>query len=311
MSVTPRRHIKSLSALFAFEAAGRHRNFTTAARELGVTQAAVSKQIALLEEDLGRALFERLHREVRLTQAGRELFDVASSTLGTLSDTLARLRLADRSRPVTIGATLAMSHFWLLPRLPAFRTAHPDLQIRVVSQDEPLRMDDGSLDMVIRFGDGKWDDGASFRLFKSEIVPMASPGFLATRGSMTSVEDVLASPLIEYDAPDETWTDWNDWLSAAGKPIRAIKASLSFSRYADAIQAAAVDQGVILVWSGLTGGIEERGGLVRLPGPVLAPRGDFYLVVADPHGSQADEKSLITWLVQEAKAQGDTIGSGS
>lgn len=300
MSKPPRRNIKSLSALFAFEAAGRHRNFTAAAQELGVTQPAVSKQVALLEADLGHPLFQRLHREVRLTSAGKELFDVATTALGKLSDTLAALRDVDERRPLTIGATLAMSHFWLLPRLPGFRALHPGVQIRVVSQDEPLGLGDGSIDMLVRFGDGQWRDGKVFPLFKSAIVAMASPSFLAGRPALSSIDDVIASPLIEYDAPDPTWARWSDWLAATGTLLPPPKPALSFSRYSDAIQAAVGDQGIILVWSGLSGGLEERGGLVRVPGPALTPNGDFFLVAADTGRATAERSAFVAWLLAEA-----------
>jgi LysR family glycine cleavage system transcriptional activator len=298
MANTPRRHIRSLAAIFAFEAAGRHRNFTAAAAELGVTQAAVSKQIAALEADLGMRLFDRGHREVRLSQDGQALFAVATKSLGALGDTLARLRASGQRRPLTIGATLTMSRFWLLPRLPALRARYPDVQIRVMSQDEPIVLGDGGADMVIRFGDGRWQDGTATPLFGSAIYPMASPGFLRSRAPLTTAEDILELPLIDYDAPDLSWASWADWLQAASLPVRRIRPELSFSRYLDAIEAATADQGVILVWGGLTGGMEERGALLRLPGPVLVPSGDFYLVSS--HDGHPADRIVTDWIVEEA-----------
>jgi DNA-binding transcriptional LysR family regulator len=295
-----RRNIKSLSALFAFEAAGRTGNFTTAARELGVTQAAVSKQIAQLEEDVGTPLFTRGYREVHLTPKGRELFEVATVSLSSLGDALSRLRSSDPARPISIGATVTMSHFWLLPRLPSFKAVYADVQVRVVSQDEPMSVADGDLDMVIRFGNGKWEDGRTLPFFKSLIYPMASPGFLKSRPQIRTIGDIAACPIIEYDAPDSSWASWSDWFTAAGSPPPRLRASLSFSKYLDAIQAAIADQGVILVWGGLTGGVEERGGLVRLPGPGLKPRGDFHLVVGSRGGSVPGTQAVVDWLLREA-----------
>ena len=296
MPIAPRRNIKSLAALFAFEAAARHRNFTAAGRELGVTQAAVSKQIGALEADLGGPLFERLPREVRLTAKGKELFAAANEALGTLGDVMARLRATDEPRPITLGATLGTSHYWLLPRLAAFRAAHPEVQIRVMSQDEFISPAESGIDMVIRFGDGRWSDGMATHLFDSSLYPAASPGFLARHGTAESAADVARLPLIEYDTPDASWESWTDWFRNAGVNIKIPKPALSFTRYFDAVEAAVADQGVLLAWGGMTGGLEERGALVRLPGPALRPKGDFYLVTAGAENS-LEKRSLIEWLI--------------
>jgi len=296
-----RHETGSLSALFAFEAAGRLGSFTRAARELGVTQAAVSKQIAALEADLGLALFRRLHREVGLTDAGGDLFRIVTDALGSIGATMRSMRAAAYRRVVTVAATMTMSHFWLLPHLPSFRSLHAQVGIRILSQDEPLDLRGGAADIAIRFGDGSWRDGRVVPLFKGVIYAMASPAFLAGRGEVRSIDDVLGCPLIVYDTPDATWSSWGDWMRAAGQKGRLPAPELSFTRYMDALQAAATDQGIVLVWGGLTGGIEERGALVRLPGPVLEPPGDFYLVVSSGAEREPGCMLVSAWLTEEGE----------
>lgn len=297
-----RKQIGTLSALFAFEAAGRLGSFTRAACELGVTQAAVSKQIAQLEILLGRTLFLRLHRRVQMTDAGIDLFKATSGALSGIAATMRQLRVASVERPVTIAATTTMSHYWLLPRIPALKELHSNLSLRIVSQDEPLDLRDEDVDMVIRYGTA-WDDGLSTLLFEGAVYAMASPSFLAARPELSDVDSMLASPLIAYDSRDSSWVSWGDWLRAAKICRRAPVPTLSFTRYMDAILAAGADQGVVLVWDGLTGGLAERGALVRVPGPTVKTDGDFFVVSRDGGEEQSNIRLVARWLIEEGQKQ--------
>jgi DNA-binding transcriptional LysR family regulator len=299
-----RREIGSLTALFAFEAAGRLDSFTLAAAELGVTQAAVSKQISALEHELDTSLFRRMHRSVQLTEKGQELYQAVHDGLSGVVAAMQTLRIGTQPRPLTIAATMSMSHFWLLPRLPSFKKQHPDIAVRIVSQDEFLDLRSGTADMIIRFGDGSWPDGEDRMLFRGEICAMASPGFLASHGSIDTVEAILSCPLISYDTLDWSWeiSTWTQWKKVGGVAGKLPAPALSFSRYIDAIQAASADQGVVLAWRSLTGGIEEKGQLLRLPGPPLVPRGAFYLVSTDKAEEQPECRAFRDWLVDQASA---------
>src|SRR5690554_4039556 len=119
-----RRSVSSLGALVTFEAAARLSSFTRAAAELGVTQAAVSRQIRLLEQEFNILLFRRAHRRVVLTPAGQVLAQTLTGAFGQVTDAIDTIRRPDAGDLVTLGATLGFSHFWLLPRLPQFRMAH-------------------------------------------------------------------------------------------------------------------------------------------------------------------------------------------
>lgn len=301
-----RREIRSLAGIFAFEAAGRHSSFTLAAAELGVTQAAVSKQVAALEAELGRRLFERLHREVRLTADGRRLFAAVSGGLSEISTALAEMRKGPAAQVVTLAVTTTMSHFWILPRLPRFRQAHPDIRVRVISQDVPFDIAGGKADLAIRFGDGNWDDGMVTPLFGTRIYPAASPQFLANCGRLSDASDLLALPLLTYDTPDKSWSSWEDWFAAAGIAKSAVTPAFQFSRYSDAVQAATMDQGVVLIWGGLNAELEEQGKLVRMPGPSLSPRGCFYLVSSRHAEAEKDCSVLAEWLHEEAARTRET-----
>lgn len=295
-----RHEIGSLGALFAFEAAGRLGSFTQAADELGVSQAAVSKQVANLEANLDRPLFQRLHREVRLTAAGLELFQVTTEALASISRSMRALRRNEAVQPVTVAATMATSHLWLMPLLTSFKQQHPGLPIRLLSADHAVDLRSGAADIAIRFGDGAWQDGRATLLFNGAVYPMASPSLVEARAGIATVDDLLDWPWIAYDIPDRSWVSWSDWLRAAGCRLPPGAPTLSCTRYLDALQAACAGQGLVLVWGGLTGGIEERGRLVRLPGPTFFPRGDFYLVQSLQAEAKPGSVLLAAWLTGEA-----------
>src|ERR1700748_3647524 len=127
-----RRKLPPLSALVIFEAAARHASFTKAAGELGITQAAVSRQVHLLEEQFECQLFLRLHRKVELTSNGRILSLAAAAAFQGLFDAVSEMSREGPSGELAIAATVAFSHFWLLPRISEFGRLHPTIRLRIV-----------------------------------------------------------------------------------------------------------------------------------------------------------------------------------
>jgi LysR family glycine cleavage system transcriptional activator len=195
-----RADVGPLATLFAFEAAGRLGSFTRAADELGVTQAAVSKQVAALEQRLGRKLFVRRARHIELTPAGGELFATTSAALASVARAMREIQALDHA-PLTIALSIAMSQFWLMPILPEFTDRHPDIRLRILSQDDLSNL--SGADIVISFQTDPGPD--DIRLFGGEIVAMASPGFLrahriATAADLlTTTQDSIRHPEPELD----------------------------------------------------------------------------------------------------------------
>lgn len=291
-----RRTLGPLSALLAFEAAARRASFTLAAEELGVTQAAVSKQIAGLEADLGVALFRRLNRGVRLTPQGEILAEVTGSSLQAMADCLEGLRQAPRAAPVTLAISISMSQLWLTPMLPRLKAAHPDLAIRILARDDAAPLTEGEVDMALRYGHGNWTDGAVIELFTTSIYPVASPGFLERHPGLTLAEAMQRRLLISYATPDASWIGWRKWLAATGHRIPWVEPVLQFSHLTDALQAARLDQGVLLIWGGLTGGLEESGALLRLGSDEMPAPEKYYLV---RRGRSPEARLFADWLLSE------------
>ena len=129
-----RRLIPSMTALLEFEAVARLSSFTLAAQELGVTQAAVSKQIRLLEEALGVKLFHRLHRSIKLTSEGYVLFTVTAESMQRIAGAFDKIAAGAAEQELVLTTTAAFSHFRILPRLGRLRVLQPNLQLRLTTQ---------------------------------------------------------------------------------------------------------------------------------------------------------------------------------
>lgn len=291
-----RRLIPSMTALLVFEAVARLNSFTLAAQELGVTQAAVSKQIRYLEETLQTRLFHRLHRTIKLTSEGYILYSVTSDSLQRMANVFDKITDGITDQEIVLASTSAFSQLRILPRLSTLRLNHPDLQLRLITHAlaSDLRADD--IDLAVRYGDGKWDDGTSILLFDEEVFPVCSPEWLAAHSVPTCAEDFLNVALIDSDATFEGWMTWNGWFKALGEDRPKLRYALRCSSYTDAIQAVLQGHGVTLGWSRLLEPLLARGELVRLTACVVRPKEAYYVVV--PNGRQTTPliHALVDWL---------------
>lgn len=291
-----RRQLPPMTALTAFEAAARLSSFTRAAEELGVTQAAVSRQIHALEEDFGVALFVRSHRKVTLTAQGRALAVAASAAFNLIAEAALDLRRDSAGDELTISATVAFSHFWLLPRISDFSRLYPDIRLRIVSQDTMPVLDQGEVDVAIRFGDGNWPRGRVEKLFDDEVFPVCSAEFAAAAGASVSPQDIASLPLISNEAEDPMWIGWDDWLASFGTSRSGRRPGLRCSFYTEAIYAALNGQGVALGWNRLVDDLLAQRRLVRLGEASLVPPGAYFVVVPSGRSEKRSVQQFTTWL---------------
>lgn len=198
-----------LSALRAFEAAARHESFARAAEELAITQPAVSKQIAALEERLGLKLFERAHRSVRLTPGGQRFAARLTDAFDRLADAIddACAQSGDR-RTLTIAVESDFARLWLLPRLHDFEDRHPELSVTVLAQIDPHSLDHAISDCAVVWGDSRCVDCACEPLFDNAAFPVCTPEF---------ARQLRADPgrLRDMRLIHDRTTDW--WQRAATK----------------------------------------------------------------------------------------------
>ena len=210
------RRLPPLAAVRAFEAAARTENFTAAAAELGMTQAAVSYQVKSLEERLGAPLFIREKGRARLTPLGARLLPSLSSAFDSIESAFASHREEDESL-LTITTTHTFANTWLAWRLGGFQMEHTDLAVRMTTSNELCDLRAGDADVAIRAGRGDWEGMEHHRLFDSAFTPMASPECIA------AVERRLGRELEPGDMPGQNLINpaddwWHQWFADNGVP---------------------------------------------------------------------------------------------
>lgn len=296
-----RRLIPSLTALVEFEAVARLGSFTLAADELGVTQAAVSRQVRFLEESLNVRLFHRLHRSIKLTGEGEALYLAVAESMQRIAGAFDRLSSGAEEQELVLATTAAFSHFRVLPQLPALKHRQPQLKLRLTTQMFTADLRHNEVDIAVRYGNGKWRDGTSSLLFDEEVFPVCSPAWLLANGSPQSLIDLMKTPLIESDSTSEGWMNWEEWFHAAGSQPPRLHYALRCSLYTDAIQAALQGQGIALGWHRLLSGLLKAGELVRLTNVSVKVSDSYFAVI--PHGRTISQttSSVIDWLRGEVE----------
>lgn len=292
-----RRRIPSLTALLTLEAAVRHRSFTAAAGEMGVTQAAVSRQIATLEEELGQPLFIRRHRSIEPTAACLSLGSALTQNFANIADAVDDVKASDQDN-VTIGATVAFSAFWLLPRLADFRRQNPGVQIRVVSQDAKIDLDGGGVDIAVRYGTPPFSDGTVVASRADVIMPVCSPDYLRRRSSIKLSD---ADEFIETDTDDRSWLSWSRWTEKTGSSIE-VRPSLRFNHYTETIAAARSGQGVALGWRTLVQTFLDDGTLVVLEESELTPEDRYNVLLPLKTRRTVAAEHAAEWLTRALHA---------
>lgn len=297
-----RRLIPSLTALVEFEAVARLNSFTLAANELGVTPAAVSRQIRFLEETLGVSVFHRLHRSIKLTSEGESLYLVVAESMQRIAGVFDRLADGSEERELVLATTAAFSHFRILPKLLELKRIQPQLKLRLATQMFTADLRHNEIDIAVRFGNGTWHDGTSSFLFDEEVFPVCSPDWLRANGSPQSLADLTKAQLIDSDSTSEGWMDWETWFQAAGLQPPRLHYALRCSLYTDAIQAALRWQGVALGWHRLVTELLGTGELVRMTEVTVKAGDAYYVVIPNGRPITPTTRNVIDWLRDRLEA---------
>jgi DNA-binding transcriptional LysR family regulator len=301
------RRLPSLDFLRGFEAAGRRLSFTLAAEELFLTQSALSRQVKALEEALGVPLFERRHRALALTKAGAAFHRIVTEKLRELAAAADALQAPHREPGLTVSTTVSFASLWLIPRLSAFRAAHPAIDVYVSADDRVVDLAKGDVDVAIRYlAHPRAPDNATF-LFGERFMPVASPALVKRGPPLVKPADLARHVLLHFDDPEgrTPWINWSAWLAANGAAGLKAAGAMRFSLYDQVIQAAIDGQGVALGRIPLISGVLDRAQLVAPFGKRYdAPRG--YYAVPAPHAeAQPEIVAFIAWLrAASAKSEG-------
>ncbi|PPT71366.1 LysR family transcriptional regulator [Xanthomonas arboricola] len=284
-----------LNALRAFEAAARHQNLTRAASELCVSQAALSHQIKALEQQLGSSLFHRLPRGVALTDEGAALAPVLGEAFDRIAATLERFAEGRYREVLSVGVVGTFATGWLLPRLPAFHAAHPEIELRLSTHNNRVDLAGEGLDLAIRFGDGDWQGQIAHALMEAPFAPVCAPSM--ARGLRTPA-DLAQLPLLRSYRLDE----WPQWFRAAGVAEVAARGAM-FDSSLTLASAAAAGAGVALLPLPMFRQDLDAGRLV-CPFPIQIDAGRYWLTRLRSRPEGDADARLRDWLTTEQQRSG-------
>jgi DNA-binding transcriptional LysR family regulator len=299
------RRLPSLDLLRGFEAAARYLSFTRAAEEMFLTQSALSRQISALEEQLGTPLFERRHRELRLTDAGQILQVTARAMLDELTQAVARIRRDQATQPLTVSTNLPFAALWLIPRLSRFRERHPEIDVFISADNQIVDLERERIDLAVRYCSDAMAPPGSPKLFGERLLPVCSPALARDPARpLKRPEDLARHVLLSID--DErgrfAWLNWSAWLAAIG--IRELKpaGSLRFNHFDQVIQAALDGQGVALGRVPLIDRLLQQRRLVApFRDKYTTPRA-YFVVRGTRAANRPEAQAFVDWLVEEARS---------
>jgi len=295
------RRLPSMKALRAFEAAARHLSFTKAADELNVTQAAISHRVKTLEERLGVQLFRRFNRRLELTDAGRNYLPSLRSALDMVGAATDQVTKQGTNASLRVSVLISFATKWLQPRLKEFSKLHPEVNVLVTADDNPVKFGRDNFDMGIRFGRGRYPGLRVDRLMEDKIIPVCSPALLDGLHPLRKPADLKHHTLLH----DLSWfgedrPEWSHWLEKAGVTDVDPNLGPGFNLWGMLIDAAVAGQGVALARATLAEGDLKTGHLVQPFGPSL-PSNCAYWVVSTPEvAGQLNVRIFREWLMSEA-----------
>jgi LysR family glycine cleavage system transcriptional activator len=298
-------NLPPLDAIRGFVAVARRMSITLAAKDLCLTQSAVSRQIQSLEEHLGTPLLIRKHRAIELTQAGERLLHLASPWLDNLAEYSASLKDRDQMQPVTITTPMSVASLWILPRLGAFQDAHPHIDVRVSANNRVLSLKQEGIDLAFRYARKADVPANAIRLFGEKIVPMASKTVAAR--AFKNPKALMNEVLLELDERALPWMRWSNWLNAIGMPDAKPKAYVHFNQYGQLIHAAVAGNGVVLGRVPLVLPMLQDGRLVALSGTGLGDSDYVYWLIDESTTQRAEVQVFRDWVIKEVQGEADEL----
>ncbi len=298
------KDLPPLTALRAFEAAGRHMSITRAADELSVTAAAVSHQVKALEDYLEVRLFRRTGNSLFLTDAGQAFLPGLRVGFAELERAMNALREHDLRGAFVLSVAPVFATRWLIPRLDGFHGAHPDIDVRISTSLELVDFERDGIDAAIRVGRGRYPGLVAHRLFGESVVPMCSPALLQGEPPLAVPEDLRHHVLLHFDWPaqEQVTPDWGTWLRWT--EVKGIDATRGprFTQPDYAMQAAAEGAGVVLGWRALAQADLDSGRLIIPFDLPLQMDVAFYFVYPEASAERPKLARFREWLLSQTVA---------
>ncbi|SFI64298.1 DNA-binding transcriptional regulator, LysR family [Phyllobacterium sp. CL33Tsu] len=291
-----RRLIPDIDILQTFECAARHGSFTQAAKELSLTQSAVSRQMSELESQIGVLLFERVRQRVVLSEAGQKFLPEVRHLLGLTEETMLRAMAASQSASSLSIATLpTFGSRWLMPRLPDFVRRNPEMALSVASRSRPFDFEDEPFDLAIHYGQPVWAHATCTYLCSELIVPVGSPE-LCTANPIRAAAELADAPLLHISTRPKSWASW---FEAAQVSVASPYKGHRFEHFSMVIEAALAGLGFALLPRYLIEQELASGRLIVLFDQPLRTENSYYLVVPDHKKENPLMQSFVTWIAEQ------------
>ncbi|MBI6923866.1 MULTISPECIES: LysR family transcriptional regulator [Pseudomonas] len=288
--------LPSMMSLQCFESTARHASFTLAARELNLTQSAVSKQVAQLEQMLQRRLFNRLRGGLQLTAVGElYLSEVGKILSQTDISTRFILTFDGQAETLRIATQPTFGSRWLIPRLPVFSAAFPHVRLSVRNELEPFDLLQAKADVAFFYGRGTWPGAQCVELFREDVVPVCAPALLLHR-PLKAIDDIHSHTLLQCVSRPEAW---HDWLGAQAMTSRNSYRGPQFDTFDLCIRAAIAGLGVALVPRFMVTEELQRGALL-IPLHYYAPSPDaHYVAYATQSHDSPKIRNFVDWVCEQ------------
>lgn len=319
------RRLPSLNAMRTFEAAARLLSFTEAATELCVTQAAVSRQVRLLEEELDVKLFRRMTRAIELTEEGALLYLPIHDALDQMERAAARIWSRSGGGLLTISVLPTFSVKWLMPRLLHFSELHPTIEVHLVNSIKPADFDRDEIDLAIRVGTVEsnpddsnhprielsmvknWDGLQAEMLMTDELVAVVSPNHPSFNGSFVHPNQIENIPLLQMATRQNAWPDY---FKALGWAVAEPRKGQSFGHFFMALQAAIEGKGIALLPSVLLQDDLRDGRVVPAISNIVRSVGGYHLIGRKSQWDRDKVKIFRSWLRHEIDNFSASINGG-
>ncbi len=300
-----RRKIPSTSALTAFESAARHQSFTKAADELAVTQSAVCRQIATLEDYVGLKLFRRSKRGVVLTEAGTSYSRLVTARLDEMErDTLELMARRGQGGVLELGIVPTFAVKWLLPRLPSFAARHPDVTVNLSARTRPFLFADTPFDAAIHAGQATWPGTEGRFLMHETLIPVCAASLIAPLKSLAA-EDWKRFTLLHPSTRPYAWRQWFAWR---GIEVVRDMAGPRFELFSMLTEAAVQGMGIALLPHFVAEQEIRSRRLVRLADGGYRSDRSYYLIYPEHKAENPALGAFRDWLEGETESYRQAIG---
>ncbi len=295
------RLIHSPHHLFVFEVCGRLSSFTLAAQELGVSQPAVSLSIKQLEGALGEKLFKREYRSVSFTDVGRQFYAEVALSLDRIWLAANEVKQNEAHNHVTLTTSTAFANYWVVPKLAQLHEQHQEVDFRLQVVDKDIDLTEQSHSLGVRNGNGKWPGYEAVKIAREELVPVASPAYLAKHGRPSTISQLAERHLIHLEEPYRQRATWAQWFAGVNQEaVYSLRDGLKLNDYALVVQAAIAGEGVALGWSHIIEGLVSSGVLEIAIEETWSSSNDTWLIWSNKMALSASAKSVRNWIIESS-----------